>query len=489
MILIKYIAILILLLWKIQAIAYELPDLGERSETLISSKTQRRMGKEFMKEVRLSTTVINDVIINDYIQHLGNKLALNANTKRRKFHFFVIDDQSINAFAGPDAHIGINSGTIIAATSESELAAVMAHEIAHVTQHHLERLLDRAKDAQILSTAGALAAMIIGATIPTKPSTRTIMDQTRGDDTTLGDLATGLAVASVGGAVQHMINFTREHEIEADNIGMKILYNSSFDPKAMPSAFEKMQHLRYDYLNETPKFLLTHPVTSDRIAEAKNRANQYQPKEISANETFNLIRARTLVLTNHNSPKTKKNLQAQLKSSKSHLALQYGSILALYENLQLSEATTQLADLQKKYPNEVLLQMLAAQIAEENKQPDIALKILAKALTNYNDYYPLIFQYAETLISAKHSQIACDFIRAKIRKHQNDPNLYRLLARAYAQNNQVADAYQAKAKAFAIEDYGRQAIILLRQALKTPKLSAIDREIINAKIDQLKNEE
>ena len=215
----------LLLLYSVAVQANELPDPGERSATYLSPKMEKKLGKEFMKEVRLNLSILDDPIINDYIQNLGNKLAAHANAKNRKFHFFVVEDSMINAFAGPDSHIGVNTGTITAVTSESELASVMAHEIAHVSQHHIERLIKNAQFTSMAAMAGTLAAIIIGATSNSR---------------SLGNAATGTVMASMGAATQHMINFTREHEIEADNIGMKILYNAGFDPLAMPSFFARM---------------------------------------------------------------------------------------------------------------------------------------------------------------------------------------------------------------------------------------------------------
>ncbi len=478
---IKYILTLpLLLLWNTAAMADELPDLGERSETIVSPKMDKQMGKDFMKEVRLSTNISNDMIINNYVQKLGNKLVSSTNTRKKNFHFFVVEDSSFNAFAGPDAHVGVHSGTIIAANSESELASVLAHEIAHVTQHHIERLIETAKQTQIAATAGMIAAMIIGSTVGGKTSVNPNTGRTGSSQA--GDLASGLAIASLGGAAQHMINFTREHEIEADNIGMKILYKSSFDPKAMASIFERMQRSQYDYAKDIPSFLLAHPVTTDRIAEAKNRAYQLQQKNIAPQETFNLIRARTLVLTTN-------NRQALLKYPENSPAARYAKALELHKNLQLPEATKIVDGLQKDYPNEVLYQMLAAQLKTANKQDDEALSVLKTSLISHEDYYPLIILYAQTLIATKHAQEACDFLRRKTRKYQDDPNIYRLLARACAQNHQLAEAYQAKAKAYALEDYNHQAIFLLQQALKTPSLKTNDRIIINARIAQLKEVE
>ena len=464
---------LLLFFWCTVSGASNLPDLGEPSETFISRAKEKQLGREFMRMVRANLPLLKDTIINDYIQNLGNRLTSKTNTRGRKFRFFVVDDSAINAFAGPDAYIGINSGSIKAVQSENELAAIMAHEIAHVTQHHIARLINTAKKTQAAAAAGMLAALIIGST---------------GNSKSLNNLASGAAMASIGSATQHMISFTKEHEIEADNIGMQILYRSSFDPNAMPNAFERMQRLRFAYINETPKFFLTHPVTTDRIAEAKNRASQYKFKPTKQNSTFSLIQIRTEVLTSDNLPQLIKTLRTKLHSKKKNnrKILEYGLALALYKNFDIAETTKIAYRLQKQSPNEVLFQMLTARIERTNKQADKAFDRLKRALIKHSNYYPLILQYADALTKAKRSQEAQYFIRKKLRSYPNDVRLYYLLARAYAENNRKGDAYIAKAKAYEIRDHNQQALALLQQALKIPKLSTNNRAIINARISRLK---
>ena len=384
-----------------------------------------------------------------------------------------MDDSSINAFAGPDAHIGINSGTIISQKSKDMLAAVMAHEIAHVTQHHIARLIRTARNTKLATVASMLAAIIVGASAGKK---------------SLGTIATGATMASIGGGIQNMISFTKEHEIEADNIGMKILYNSGFDPNAMPDAFLHMQRLRLAYSNDIPTFLLTHPVTSDRTAEAKNRANLYKFKRKPKKNNFPLIQARTKVITEKNTEKLLRTLQTEIKTSKQKdkTALEYSYALALYKNLDFAKAEKAISPLLKKDSNEILFQLLAAQIESSTKQKRKALKRLKKALASNKNYYPLTVLYAETLTKSKHSKEAIHFIRSKMRAYPNDSYLYLLLSQAYAQNNQKGEAYIARAKAYEIEDYKKQALILLQQAAKIPKLNSNNRAIINARIDQLK---
>lgn len=452
--------------------AYEIPDLGEHSATILTPQKEKQMGKEFMQIVRLNTDILDDDIINDYIQKLGDKLASNSKVKNKKFHFFVILNPSINAFAGPDGNVGVYSGIIAATNSEDELAAVMAHEIAHVAQHHIEYLIERVKNTQITATATALAALIIGVA------------------TGAGNAATGATMASIGGAHQHLINFTKAKEIEADHIAMKILQNSGFDPESMSNFFERVQKLTYDYnQDQITTHFSTHPTTNDRIAESKDRFKQLVTKQFTNQNTYNLLHARLQVFSLRNTTDAVRFFKNQLANNPktNTTALQYGYALALYKDHQLPQAIRIINDLQKKYPNEILFQMAAAQINLANKQPDAAINILKNAINIHPNYKPLFMQYAQTLINAGHSQAACNFLRFKVIQDQNNAALYRLLAKSFAQNNHKIDAYQAQARSYEIEGYYQQAIAMLQQALKETKLNPTEKSIIHAKIKRLQN--
>lgn len=465
----KFLALI--LLYSSIALSYDLPDLGERSETYISPQKERQLGKEFMKEIRLRLPILSDHIVECYIQNLGNRLSNAANNKK-PLNLFVVNSPSINAFAGPNGNIGINTGTIEAAENESELAAVIAHEIAHISQHHIERLLRHAKNVQLTTLAGAVAAIIVGSST-----------------NSMGNVATGGLMATYGGAAQNIINFTRKHESEADNIAMRILYNSSFDPHAMPRFFGRMQQLNYNDKNSVPIILQNHPQFTDRIAESKNRAERYPTKKIASTNRFYLIKTRIKVINSNNISRTIADFKNKLRKNEDDIGLQYGYAFALLLGGHLDKSEKITTKLQQKYPDETIIQMLAAKLSFEKKQISNSLNILKACLAKDKDYIPLIIQYGDTLIKAKKIKEACIFIRKKSRKFPNNRHLQRILAKAYALNGQKSYAYQAKAKAYEIDGYYSQAVILLRQALKTLKLNANDRAIINAKIDNLKKSE
>jgi predicted Zn-dependent protease len=193
----------------------ELPNLGDASGQVITPKQDKELGAYFMRQVRQAGMVLDDAESTAYLQALGHKLAIYSENPGYGFTFFLVDDASINAFAGPGGYIGANVGLFLAAESESELAGVMAHEIAHVTQRHLARAFQAQERMSLPTTAAILAAILIGATA----------------DPSAG--AAALTAASAAG-IQSQINFTRANEKEADRVGIQTLADAEFDPYGMP---------------------------------------------------------------------------------------------------------------------------------------------------------------------------------------------------------------------------------------------------------------
>jgi len=175
---------------------YDLPNLGTSAPSVLTQVQMRKLGTEFMRMVRHFLPIEHDAIANDYINHLGYQLVAHCPNNSHHFHFFIVKDSGINAFAGPDGNIGVNSGLILMADNESELAAIMAHEIAHVTQQHILRTIAKAKNMSIAGLATIAAAIAVGAYNPAA--------------------ATGLATAGIAGNLQYYLNFSREFEKEAD---------------------------------------------------------------------------------------------------------------------------------------------------------------------------------------------------------------------------------------------------------------------------------
>ena len=199
----------------------ELPDMGDSSGTLITAEEEKELGEAFFRSLHSQINISQDAEIQEYIQTIGQKLVASSDAPSHPFHFFVVMENDINAFAGPGGYIGVNSGLLTITEAESELASVMAHEIAHITQRHLYRAAEAQGRLSIPSMAAMLAAILLGTQSPA-----------------LGQAA---ILAIQAGGVQFQINFTRENEAEADRVGMQNLAGSQFDPRSMPIFFERLQ--------------------------------------------------------------------------------------------------------------------------------------------------------------------------------------------------------------------------------------------------------
>ena len=312
-----------------------LPEIGDPSGNLLSPTQERRLGQAFMRSIRASQPVIDDPLMNSYIQRLGEQLVAASDAAGRNFHFFLIDSPQINAFAGPGGYIGIYSGLVTTTESESELASVVAHEIAHVTQNHLIRSFDAAKRMSLPMAALAIAALVLGAATD--------------------NAAAGVAAATgiQAGMAQRQINFTRSNEEEADSFGIQALAQADFDPQAMATFFDRMGKATRLYDNgQMPEFLRTHPVTSNRIADARGRAGAYPYRQRPESLDYHLLRARLRGLEFPTPKAAVTFFRGTLDSHRyrNEEAERYGYVLALTANRQHEVAKGQLNELLRQRP-------------------------------------------------------------------------------------------------------------------------------------------
>ncbi len=238
--------------------SFRLPDLGSSAAALISPTEEQAYGADMLHQMRAMHLVLDDPLVDGYVSSLGYRLVAVSDEPKQKFTFFVVRDSQINSFAAPGGYVGVNAGLIIATHSESELAAVMAHEIAHITQHHLERAFEDARKTTPLLALALLGAIAAGAAGGSN-----------------GNAPIAILAGGEGLVAQRQLNFTRHDEEEADRVGIGTLARAGFDPEAMARFFQRMQEdLRPDHgSGDLPQLLQTHPVTSQRISEAEARAH------------------------------------------------------------------------------------------------------------------------------------------------------------------------------------------------------------------------
>lgn len=448
-----------------------LPDFGDSSGALISPLEEQRLGEEFMRSVRRSVTIVDDPEVEEYIQNLGYRLVAGADPQPYRFTFFVVQDSAINAFAGPGGFIGVNSGLILAAESESELASVLAHETAHVTQHHLLRAFDKANRTNLPATAALIAALILGAHNP--------------------QMAEAAIASTVAGSQQMQINFTRDNELEADRVGLQILASAGYDPINMPAFFEKLQQANRYYESGAPEFLLTHPVTTSRIADTRGRAEQYPRIPPPSGLNFQLIRAKLRVITRDDPDQSVQFFKAALeqKTYAFEEAARYGYALALINHKEFNAAREQVAWLLKKSPNRIAYLIANAQLEAKSGNGKAALKIYNDTLNLYPRHYPLTILYSQELLRQGQPVPARLLLQEYLRYREPKPLLYRLLAQAENDAGSPIESQQVLAEYDYLNGQTQSAIERLNRALTLTKKDDFYRTSrIEARLRELKRQ-
>lgn len=255
----------------------ELPDLGSSDLKDYDAQTETELGRAFSTALHQYYDLFYDPITLSYIRRTGSKIVSETG-QARHFSFFIINDSEINAFAGPNGVIGINTGLITEAKSEDELASVVAHEIAHVTQRHLSRTFEYQNNISVTNIASLIAAILVGT-----------QDPSAGIATYMG---------AMGLSIQQQLKNSRIHESEADYFGIKYLYKAGYNPYAMSDFFGRLEQASQLYEFKVPEILRTHPVTADRLAKAKDRAQQLSTDTVPLSKsTLRLIQLRVEYLT------------------------------------------------------------------------------------------------------------------------------------------------------------------------------------------------
>ena len=428
-----------------------LPELGSPSDQYLTPSDEIRLGQAFMQNIRENQAVVTDPLISEYIQNLGERLLKHSEAAAQPYHFFVIEEPMINAFAGPGGHIGVFSGLILATQSESELASVIAHEIAHVTQKHLLRAFDAANQMSGKTAALILAAILVG------------MSSSSTD--------AGLAVATgvQAGAIQEQINFTRSNEQEADNVGIGILADAEFDPRAMPVFFERLTHANRLFDSGIPELLRTHPVTTNRIADALARAEDYNYKQYAGSIRYFLVREALRARQFSNPAEAVKHFQSGLNEGRylNKEAHQYGYTLALTANHEYQKAQKQITELLKQRPDQVEYILADAEIAKQMGNQRHALETLATASMLMPDNYPLAITYIEYLLDAKQPAEAKKVGNRIHNLRPNDASLLRLLGNAEEALGHTTESHRLLAEAYVAEGQLEAAVQQLVIATKS----------------------
>lgn len=483
-----------------------LPDLGSSANTLISPQEAQDYGASMLRQMRALNMVVDDPLLDDYINDLGHRLGASSNRPKDHFAFFIVKDPEINAFAAPGGYIAVNSGLITVANSESELASVIAHEIGHITQNHLQRAFEASKkDTPLMALVllGALAA---------------------GTGSRTGDAPMAVLAGGQGLLAQKSINFTRKDEIEADRAGIQTLARAGFDPNAMAEFFQRMQDAASTGAGgeDVPPLLQDHPVTTQRISDAKARAGALiaaqklrpsasldarqwasttapiafvknplalvEPAKPGPLDTFDLMRERVRVLAGDaNREATYYSSNLQRRHDFDTPANHYGYALALTRSGRGAQAIAQLQPLLRIAPGNLIIRLASADARLQAGQRAAALEIYQALNAQSPRNRAVALAYAKALTDGgdkSHASLAASLLRPML-DDASEPELYRAYARA---SDAAGDSVRA-GEAYADASYyaGRpfDALEQLRRLLKRNDLDYYARARIQARIAEL----
>ena len=450
----------------------DLPDLGNSAGTLMTPKRERELGKAFMRSVRRSERVMSDPSLADYIQSLGDELVRASSAQGTRFTFFLIDDPQINAFAGPGGYIGIYTGLLLTTETESELASVLAHEIAHVTQQHLLRAWETTSNMSIPNAAILLAAIALGAAVG-------------------GDAAAAAAVGGQAALIQQQINFTRANEKEADRVGIDILAGSGHEPRAMPTFFSRMGKANRVYASKLPEFLMTHPVTTSRTADALGRAEQFPYRQTPEDMRYHLARMYLLQRQIDSPEEAIHELGLMLEDGRfrNESAVRYGIAMAQIRAHQPEKAAAALDDLLKSHPDTIEFIVARAQIDAQKGNKAAALKRLDTKLAKHPGSYALNITYAEIALALGDPGRASEKLKRFLDFRDDEPRVYKLLSRAAGDQGQQASGHEYLSEYYYLIGDLEGAILQLEIALKTPDLNFYESSRLESRLAKLRFEQ
>ena len=443
-----------------------LPDIGDSSGAVVSRQEEDAYGKALMREFRRLAIVVDDPLVEEYVRHLGYSLVAYSDEPERQFNFLVVDDDNVNAFAAPGGFIGVHSELLLTADSESEVAAVLAHEVAHVTQRHLARAIENQQKVSLPMTLLMLGAVLAGASSGS------------------GDAVQSAVVGSQALMAQLRINFTRANEHEADRLGIQTLAAAGYDPDGMPSFFGKMSRIARNY-PEVPEFLRTHPVESTRIAEAKNRAAQVHVARPAAKRDpgyFLLMRERTRVLT-ADRPADAIAYYQRLGADELHEA--YGAALAHLRSGDAVGAAEIIQPWRESASGSVPLALLLAELEFVAGNGDQQYQHLVAAYPNHR---AVAGSYAEALLKRGGPGDAAraeELLRPLLARRTDDPSLFLLYSRAADRAGESVRASEAYAQHVFLQGRVYDAVTQLRNLLKTPGLNYYERSRIEARLSEM----
>lgn len=461
--------------------AQTLPNLGDTERTELSPLLERKLGEQIMRDIRRDKDYLDDAPVTEYLNNFGNSLVAIRPEARGEagydYFFFAVRDPMLNAFALPGGFIGVHSALMLAAQNESELASVLAHEIGHVAQRHIARMLGQQRQDSLIPLAAAVLAALAARGSP--------------------DTSAALLMGGQGVALQRQLNFSRDAEREADRIGLQILRDAGFDTTGMIAFFGRMQSATRAYTDAAPAYLRSHPLTTERIADIQARTRDQRYRQRADSLDFHLVRARVRVLQDTSSQGLRDALvafdtQLQQKTRNQIVSALYGKAVVALRQGALAQAQSLLQEAQTAAQGpsspvqNAVLSSLSIEIKLAANRHAEALKEADAARQKFPLSRGIARQYADALIAADRLDDAVHYLRDQAQLYRQEPRLYEQLAKAYAAQGKQALQHLALAEAYALQGSVPTAIEQLGIARRSPDASFYDQAMIDAREREFK---
>jgi predicted Zn-dependent protease len=452
----------------------DLPDMGASANAILSRAEEAEYAKVLVRQMRAYEVLNEDPLISAYFEDMGYRLASNSERTDKSFTFVVLDQPVVNAFAAPGGVIALYSGLILTADDENEVAGVLAHEIAHITQQHLYRAMENQQAMTIPIALAMLALVLVGGGSPDAIQTAVLGGQ--------------------AAAMQAQIFFTRQNEYEADRIGISTLSRAGYNPAGMAEFFEKMGRVSRAMGEGPPEYLRTHPVSSSRIAEARNRAQNMPVPEPSDGKNFYLVQARLRAMTAKTPDEAlgwfnDRKERPEISQAEND-AIFYGSAIAYQEKGEFDEARKLLQSLIDREPH-IAYELQMADLDLDAGRDNQSIDLLAGLYQSFPGNHAISMQYSEALLKSQkpqQAQTAAVVLRQQLLTHPNDPMLYELFARSANIAGDSVRAKEAIAESYYLRGGIHEAAMQLQVLADTADLNYYQRARITARISELRME-
>ncbi|MEF8715609.1 MAG: M48 family metalloprotease [Accumulibacter sp.] len=448
--------------------ADELPDLGEAAHAELPPQLERKLGERIMNEIRLrEPSYVDDAELADYLNRLGSRLVAASSNPSRDCQFFFVRDNTVNAFAMFGGFIGVNTGTLLTAQSESELAGVLAHEISHVMQNHLARQIAREKQNSIAS----MIAMAVGVLAARSNS----------------QVASAAIASAQAGSIQAQLAYSRDYEREADRLGFQMMTQAGYDVRGMGDFFGRLQQAGRVYENNAPVYLRSHPLTLERISDMQNRAQGAPYRQVADSLDFHLVRAKLRVQMS--TPREAANeFGKQLRDKKyvSEAATRYGVAYSLLRSKEVAAAQREFDVLMALKVSSPMIAGLAAEIRMAANDPAGALAIYRDALQRYPQSRALVYGYAEALLAVGQYEQGQHFLDSQLQVYSSDYKLYGLQARTFSAAGRRLQQHRAQAEFYLLQGQLGPAVEQLQFAQKAADGTFFEQSAVDARLRELR---